>query len=145
MNLQAWTNAERAAFDLLCSALGATESATAFLGYLPPLPGAFAFATGGSSTGGDASRLGGNGRAYACMNLDAQIQACHATRQAAQEWALRVWALFSDRGNFATGAPEPLRLFHLTGMPGMPELVEMENGVRLWVITLTAQVVFATA
>jgi hypothetical protein len=46
MRLDAWSEAEAAIYRRLLTILGGTDKVTAFLGYLPPVPNAWAFNTG---------------------------------------------------------------------------------------------------
>ena len=84
MKAECWTLAERTCFEFLLSKCGGTEGRNAFLGYLPPVPNAWAMNTGGGPGGDELETTNPDG-----LHLDVEIVARFTKRATAQEFYVK--------------------------------------------------------
>jgi hypothetical protein len=135
-SLNAWTAAERTAFDALLAATGATEGRQAFLGHLPKALNVWMFTTGGGNTNTDALWIPG-GSAW----MEARIEGQFTDRATAQALAM---AIIIKGQLLAQGD----LTFRVSSCPVIDEedriLRNQENPTALWIIRLPFNFIFTT-
>ena len=81
MKKESWTLAERTCFTFLQATCGGTEGRTAFIGYLPPVPNAWAINSGGGPGGDELETTNPDG-----LHLDVEVVGRFTKRATAQEF-----------------------------------------------------------
>jgi hypothetical protein len=106
MQTASWTLAERTCFKFLLDKCGGAEGRTAFLGYLPPVPNAWAINTGGGPGGDELETTDPDG-----IHLDVEVVGRFTKRATAQEfWLAAITAQILE--GTETGS-ENVRLFRM--------------------------------
>lgn len=138
-----WKDAERHIFATACTALGSSENASAFLGYMPlGAVDVWMFTTGNPGLG-DYSRQLGPDHEYADLTTEA-IAACQfASREKAMEWAMRWLEMLKDQHHFR-GQKNIFALYVATNHPSQPEPVESGGDEMFWSVSIPMQLIYKT-
>ncbi len=139
---EAWRDAERTVFEMLCKHFGSAENKDAFRGMLPAVDQAWALMTGGGASERNQDRFAANGQGYASMAMTASLEYASVDRDAALVWAMKAMDFFRRQGNCRN--VHNVNWFHAIDVPGEPLWVKVNDDIAMWRLSIKCQLIYRT-